>query len=573
MPSVETALPVPSAREPASNSQVKDNKINLLVQQYEQFTILEEESIDSGFARFNTIITSLKALDKGFSSKNYVSKFLRHPKWREKVMAIEESKDLSSLVLDELIGNLKKESSDNETLKSGSDDEEYAMAVRNFKKFFRRKGKFVRQPREENKSFRQRDEKKGKSDRKCFRCGNLNHLIGDCPKPSRNKDQKPSLEVLGAIVKMTPETKLIMKLVSWLNRQMSICLAKMTQTQGLLGGFYFSKDLTLRLRKKGTKNLAVDHLSRLENPDLGTFTEEEIPDEFPDEHLMILKAKINNDEPWKVYESGFYWPSIFKDAKDYVMRYDACQRSRNISSRSEMPENNIWGLDFIRPFPNSKGNTYILVAVDYVSKWVEAQTLPTNDARVVIRTHFCNSQPEKALQKYGVTYKLSTAYHPQTNGQIEVTNRSIKRILERSVGYNPKNWSEKLDDALWAFRTAYKMPTGCTPFKLVFGNACHLPVEIKHKAYWALKQCNIDLTDAAKNRFMELNELIELRDEAYENTRIYKERTKRWHDSRLRGDKDFEAGDKDSDAFPAHNLAHKCNLKNLPSKYHGSFSF
>ncbi|GJY65824.1 zf-CCHC domain-containing protein [Tanacetum coccineum] len=174
------------------NSQVKDNKIDLLVQQYEQFTILEEESIDSGFARFNTIITSLKALDEGFSSKNYVRKFLRalHPKWRAKVTAIEELKDLSSLALDELIGNLKKESSDDETLTSGSDDEEYAMAVRNFKKFFRRKGKFVRQPREEKKSFRQRDEKKGKSDRKCFRCGDPSHLIGDCPKTSRKKGQK-----------------------------------------------------------------------------------------------------------------------------------------------------------------------------------------------------------------------------------------------------------------------------------------------------------------------------------------------------------------------------------------------
>ncbi|GJY96671.1 hypothetical protein Tco_0513581 [Tanacetum coccineum] len=175
-------------------------------------TLLQElkrefTTLSIGFARFNTIITSLKALDEGFSSKNYVRKFHRalHPKWRAKVTAIEESEDLSSLALDELIGNLKvhevvmekdseiysgkkervkpialkakKESSDDETSTSGSDDEEYAMAVRNFKKFFKRKGKFVRQPREEKKSFRQRDEKKGKSDRKCYRCGDPNHLI------------------------------------------------------------------------------------------------------------------------------------------------------------------------------------------------------------------------------------------------------------------------------------------------------------------------------------------------------------------------------------------------------------
>nr|GFA17379.1 zf-CCHC domain-containing protein/UBN2 domain-containing protein [Tanacetum cinerariifolium] len=202
------------------NSQVKDNKIDLLVQQYEQFTILEEESIDSDFARFNTIITRLNALDEGFSSKNYVRKFLKalHHKWRANVTTIKESKDLSSLTRDELIGNLKvhevvmekdseiykgkkkkvksidlkakKESSEDETSTSGSDDEEYTMAVTNFKKFFRRKGKFVRQPREVKMSFRQRDENKRKSDQKCFRCGDPNHLIGDCPKPSRNKDQK-----------------------------------------------------------------------------------------------------------------------------------------------------------------------------------------------------------------------------------------------------------------------------------------------------------------------------------------------------------------------------------------------
>nr|GEX36093.1 zf-CCHC domain-containing protein/UBN2 domain-containing protein [Tanacetum cinerariifolium] len=179
------------------NSQVKDNKIDLLVQQYKQFTIPKEESLDNGFARFNTIITSLKALDEGFSNKNYVRKFLRaiHPKWRAKVTAIEESKDLTSLSLDVLIGNLKvyeviikkefemvkgkreqsrsfalkakKESSDEDSSISDSEDEEYAMAVRDFKKFFKRRGRFVRQPRNERKSFQMnKDDKIGKIERK-----------------------------------------------------------------------------------------------------------------------------------------------------------------------------------------------------------------------------------------------------------------------------------------------------------------------------------------------------------------------------------------------------------------------
>ncbi|GJS31814.1 retrovirus-related pol polyprotein from transposon TNT 1-94 [Tanacetum coccineum] len=178
-----------------SNNQVKDNKIDLLVQQYEQFVISKDESIDSDFARFNTIITSLKSLDEGYSSKNYVRKFFRalHLKWRAKVTEIEESKDLTSLSLDELIGNLKakKESSDEECSTSGSEDEEYAMAVRDFKKFFKRRGRFVRQPRNDKKTFqRSRDDKNGKSDRKCFRCGDPNHLIGECPKPPKDKNQR-----------------------------------------------------------------------------------------------------------------------------------------------------------------------------------------------------------------------------------------------------------------------------------------------------------------------------------------------------------------------------------------------
>ncbi|GJU37691.1 zf-CCHC domain-containing protein [Tanacetum coccineum] len=193
------------------NKQVKDNKIDLFVQKYEEFTITDDETIDCAFSRFNTIITSLKALDESFSSRNHVRKFLRAlpSKWRPKVTAIEESKDLSKLSLDELVGNLKvyeivlekdleiaknkKEKykslalkarqvlSDDDTSSSDSNDEEYAMAVRDFKKFFRRRGKFVRQPYDDKKNFRKIKEDK-KEERRCFKCGDPNHFISDCPK-------------------------------------------------------------------------------------------------------------------------------------------------------------------------------------------------------------------------------------------------------------------------------------------------------------------------------------------------------------------------------------------------------
>ncbi|GJX61363.1 reverse transcriptase domain-containing protein [Tanacetum coccineum] len=264
----------------------------------------------------------------------------------------------------------------------------------------------------------------------------------------------------------------------------------------------------------------------------------------------------------KVFDSGFYWPTIYRDAHDMVKSCDSCQRQGKISQKDEMPQNviqvceifDVWGIDFMGPFPSSRGNKYILVAVDYLYKWVEAKALPTNDARVVVKflkslftqfrtpraiisdrgTHFCNVQFAKVILKYGVTHRLSTAYHPQTSGQVEVSNRGLKRILERTIGENRASWSDKLDDALWAFRTAFKTPIGCTPYKLVYGKACHLPIELEHKAYWALKHYNFDLKIPGDHRKVQMNELNELRDQVYENTLIYKEKTKKIHDFKIK---------------------------------------
>nr|GEX59111.1 reverse transcriptase domain-containing protein [Tanacetum cinerariifolium] len=147
------------------------------------------------------------------------------------------------------------------------------------------------------------------------------------------------------------------------------------------------------------------------------------------------------------------------------------------------------------------------------------------------------------MLKYGVTHRLSTAYHPQTSGQVEVSNRGLKRILERTIGENSASWSDKLDYALWAFRTAYKTPIGCTPYKLVYGKACYLPIELKHKANWALKQANFDLAVAGDHQKIQLNELNKIRDHAYGNSLIYKEKMKRIHDSKNKN-RVFNVGDR-----------------------------
>ena len=251
----------------------------------------------------------------------------------------------------------------------------------------------------------------------------------------------------------------------------------------------------------------------------------------------------------KILHSGFYWPTLFKDCYEWVKHCDRCQRMGNISRRNEMPLQGILvvqifyvrGIDFMGPFPPSFGNQYILLVVEYVSKWVEAISRPRNDANTVIgfiqrnilsrfgapRTiindegsHFENKPFAKLMSKYGIRHFIGLAYHPQSNGEAEISNREIKDILEKTVSTSRKDWSVKLEGALWAYRTTYKTPIGMSLYRILFGKPCHLPLELEYKAMWTINKMNFDFTAAKEKRLLQLTELEELRNEAYANAII-----------------------------------------------------
>ena len=291
-------------------------------------------------------------------------------------------------------------------------------------------------------------------------------------------------------------------------------------------------DLEIKDRP-GKENAAIDHLSRILIVDSG-LVDENFRDEgvlavihhsFPcvpeEEQVKIFNAchsspcgghcasKITR---FKILNAGFFWPTLFADANSYCSSYLKCQACIDLRKKYAMPLSpiieveifDLWGIDFMGPFPNSNGFEYILIAVEYMSQWVEAIPTKTNDHQVVVKfihqhifsrfgcpraiisdggKHFNNQQMQSMLKKYGVEHRVTTPSHPQANGQVENTNREVKKILKEIVRLDGKDWSSKIYDALWAYRIAYKTPLGMSPFRVVFGKSCHLLVEIEHRAF------------------------------------------------------------------------------------------
>nr|GFB14005.1 reverse transcriptase domain-containing protein [Tanacetum cinerariifolium] len=325
------------------------------------------------------------------------------------------------------------------------------------------------------------------------------------------------------------------------------------------------------LDTKGAENLAADHLSRLENPYENVLDPKEINETFPLETLSMVTFYGDSSAPWFANFANYHAGNFIVKGVCTARKLSTFSKLATMDPRGDimvqtsLPKRSLMSVSSGPPFTkmptsllkivtrvNDKGKFHNgMKCLRIPSKLVKYLTLGALIlcARSRLHGEQIYSRGGRLLVKMGGS---KSAPHKRCPCCLQIPKISLRqiwftssyhKILERTIGENRASWSDKLDDALWAFRTAYKTPIGCTPYKLVYGKACHLPIELEHKAYWALKQANFDLTVAGDHQKIQLNELNKIRDHAYENSLIYKEKTKRIHDSKIKN-RVFNVGDR-----------------------------